>query len=65
MSILTPQKLVRKTLLTNLQIISIKQNKIMIFKILKRLSEGYHKAILAQKSTKKHFAKSLQSALKR
>ena len=29
----------------------------MIFKILKRLSEGYHKAILAQKSTKKHFAK--------
>lgn len=37
----------------------------MIFKILKRLSEGYHKAILTQKSTKKHFAKSLQSALKR
>jgi len=37
----------------------------MIFKILKRLSEGYHKAILAQKSTKKRFAKSLQSALKR
>ena len=29
-----------------------KANRIMIFKILKRLSEGYHKAILAQNSTK-------------